>query len=147
MGCNNLIATQVEIGKRERMLACAEIEGLKKYHFKEMHELQDQLLAQRSVVSKLTLKVQEASQVHPYMINSDKLAALLPPSCAKSHCLEVHDHGHSRHVYTAALLPLVLTQRVHVVQGGQQATILQDEIVTMRQSHGISMKRLQVNWG
>ena len=55
---------QVEIGKRERMLASAEIEGLKKYHFKEMHELQDQLLAQRSVVSKLTLRLQEAIQVH-----------------------------------------------------------------------------------
>ncbi len=54
---------QVEIGKRERMLASAEIEGLKKYHFKETHELQDQLLAQRSVVSKLTLRLQEAMQV------------------------------------------------------------------------------------
>ena len=30
------------------------------------------------------------------------------------------------------------------MQGGQQATILQDEIATMRQSHSISMKRLQV---
>ena len=30
------------------------------------------------------------------------------------------------------------------MQGGQQATILQDEMTTMRQSHGISMKRLQV---
>lgn len=75
MGCIEVIAIQVEVGKRERMLACAEIEGLKKYHYKEMHELQDQLLAQRSVVSKLTLRVQEASQVHPYMINIDKLAA------------------------------------------------------------------------
>lgn len=65
----------MEIGKRERMLACAEIEGLKKYHYKEMHELQDQLLAQRSLVSKLTLKVQEASQVHPYMIKNANLAA------------------------------------------------------------------------
>ena len=54
---------QVEIGKRERMLASAEIEGLKKYHFKETHELQDQLLAQRSIVSKLTLRLQEAMQV------------------------------------------------------------------------------------
>lgn len=54
---------QVEVGKRERMLACAEIEGLKKYHSKEMQELQDQLLAQRSVVSKLTMKLQEAMQV------------------------------------------------------------------------------------
>lgn len=45
------------------MLASAEIEGLKKYHFKETHELQDQLLAQRSVVSKLTLRLQEALQV------------------------------------------------------------------------------------
>ena len=75
MGCNEVIAIQVEIGKRERMLACAEIEGLKKYHYKEMHELQDQLLAQRSLVSKLTLKVQEASQVHPYMIKNANLAA------------------------------------------------------------------------
>ena len=75
MGCNEVPAIQVDIGKRERMLACAEIEGLKKYHFKEMHELQDQLLAQRSAVSKLTLKVQEASQVHPCMTNNDKLAA------------------------------------------------------------------------
>lgn len=31
------------------------------------------------------------------------------------------------------------------MQGGQQATILQDEMATMRQSHGISMKRLQVH--
>lgn len=54
---------QVEIGKRERMLASAEIEGLKKYHFKETHELQDLLLAQRSIVSKLTLRLQEAMQV------------------------------------------------------------------------------------
>lgn len=54
---------QLELGKRESMLASAEIEGLKKYHFKETHELQDQLLAQRSVVSKLTLKLQEALQV------------------------------------------------------------------------------------
>ena len=54
---------QLELGKRERMLASAEIEGLKKYHFKETHELQDQLLAQRSVVSKLTLRLQEALQV------------------------------------------------------------------------------------
>ncbi|KAL3160853.1 hypothetical protein ABBQ38_009254 [Trebouxia sp. C0009 RCD-2024] len=53
---------QVEVGKRERMLASAEIEGLKKYHSKEMQELQDQLLAQRSVVSKLTMKLQEAMQ-------------------------------------------------------------------------------------
>ena len=54
---------QVEVGKRERMLACAENEGLKKYHAEEMQELQDQLLAQRSVVSKLTMKLQEAMQV------------------------------------------------------------------------------------
>lgn len=53
----------MEIGKRERMLASAEIEGLKKYHFKETHELQDQLLAQRSIVSKVTLRLQEAMQV------------------------------------------------------------------------------------
>ena len=70
---------QVEIGKRERMLASAEIEGLKKYHFNEMHELQDQLLAQRSVVSKLTLRMQEAMQVclHPQTAGS-------PDSC--QHC-------------------------------------------------------------
>lgn len=30
------------------------------------------------------------------------------------------------------------------VQGRHQATILQDEMTTMRQSHGISIKRLQV---
>ena len=54
---------QVEVGKRERMLANAEIEGIKKYHFKEMHDLQDQLLAQRSAVSKLTMRLQEAMQV------------------------------------------------------------------------------------
>ncbi len=54
---------QLELGKRESMLASAEIEGLKSYHFKETHELQDQLLAQRSVVSKLTLRLQEALQV------------------------------------------------------------------------------------
>ena len=45
------------------MLTCAEIEGLKQYHFKEMHQLQDQVLAQRSAVSKLTLRLQEAMQV------------------------------------------------------------------------------------
>ena len=56
-------AAQVEVGKREQMLASAEIEGLKKYHFKELHELQDQLLRQRSVVSKLTVRLQEALQV------------------------------------------------------------------------------------
>ena len=54
---------QLELGKRESMLASAEIEGLKSYHFKETHELQDHLLAQRSVVSKLTLRLQEALQV------------------------------------------------------------------------------------
>ncbi|KAL0050260.1 hypothetical protein WJX82_007551 [Trebouxia sp. C0006] len=80
---------QLELGKRESMLASAEIEGLKSYHFKETHELQDQLLSQRSVVSKLTLRLQEA------------------------------------------------------LQGGHQATMLHDEMTTMRQSHGISMKRLQ----
>ena len=67
-------AAQVEVGKRERMLTCAEIDGLKKYHFKEMHELQDQLLTQRSLVSKLTLKLQEAMQVHLCIIDIDKLA-------------------------------------------------------------------------
>ena len=45
------------------MLANAEIEGLKKYHFKEMHDLQDQLLAQRQNVAKLTMRLQEAMQV------------------------------------------------------------------------------------
>jgi len=54
---------QLELGKRESMLASAEIEGLKSYHFKETHEFQDQLLSQRSVVSKLTLRLQEALQV------------------------------------------------------------------------------------
>ena len=49
-------------------------------------------------------------------------------------------------LYTEALLPPAFTMGA-CLQGGQQATILQDEIVTMRQSHGISMKRLQVTWG
>lgn len=75
-----MVVVQLEIGKRERMLACAEIEGLKKYHYKEMHELQDQLLAQRSVVSKLTLKLQEAAQVYSCTINIDKLAVSIAKS-------------------------------------------------------------------
>ena len=32
----------------------------------------------------------------------------------------------------------------NLLQGGHQATMLHDEMTTMRQSHGISMKRLQV---
>ena len=58
-----MLNKQVEVGKRERLLASAEIEGLKKYHFKEVHALQDQLLAQRASVSKLTTQLQEALQV------------------------------------------------------------------------------------
>lgn len=83
-GSNVVVVVQLEIGKRERMLACAEIEGLKKYHYKEVHELQDQLLAQRSVVSKLTLKLQEAAQVQYCTFNIDKLAVPLSARIAKS---------------------------------------------------------------
>ena len=32
----------------------------------------------------------------------------------------------------------------NLLQGGHQATMLHDEMTTMRQSYGISMKRLQV---
>ena len=53
----------MEIAKRERLLASAEIDGLKKYHFKEVHGLQDQLLAQRAAASKVTMQLQEAVQV------------------------------------------------------------------------------------
>lgn len=83
-GSNVVVVVQLEIGKRERMLACAEIEGLKKYHYKEVHELQDQLLAQRSVLSKLTLKLQEAAQVQSCTFNIDKLAVPLSARIAKS---------------------------------------------------------------
>ena len=38
----------------------------------------------------------------------------------------------------------MVSKPTKLVQGGHQATILQDEMATMRQSHGISMKRLQV---
>ena len=58
-----MLYMQVEVGKRERLLASAELAGLKKYHFKEVHELQDQLLTQRAAVSKLTKQLQEAMQV------------------------------------------------------------------------------------
>ena len=57
------VSMQMEFGKRERLLASAEIEGLKKYHFKEVHALQDQLLAQRAAVAKLTAQLQDALQV------------------------------------------------------------------------------------
>ncbi len=97
------------------MLASAEIEGLKSYHFKETHELQDQLLAQRSVVSKLTLRLQEALQVTTL------------PQCAYSEIVP--------------WAPLICH---NLLQGGHQAAMLHDEMTTMRQSHGISMKRLQV---
>lgn len=61
---NNLVLSiQVEVAKRERLLASAEIDGLKKYHFKEIHQLQDQLLRQRAAASRLTMQLQEALQV------------------------------------------------------------------------------------
>ena len=60
---------QMESGKRERLLASAEIEGLKKYHFKEVHALQDQLLAQRAAVAKLTAQLQDALQVEDGNLN------------------------------------------------------------------------------
>lgn len=60
---------QVEIAKRERLLASAEIDGLKKYHFKEVHGLQDQLLTQRAAASKLTMQLQQAVQVASHVIH------------------------------------------------------------------------------
>lgn len=76
---------QVEVGKRERMLANAEIEGIKKYHFNEMHDLQDQLLAQRSAVSKLTMRLQEAMQGgHQAAMLQDEIATM-----KQSHSLSI----------------------------------------------------------
>lgn len=60
---SKLLACQVEVAKRERMLGNAEIEGLKKYHFNELHDLHDQLLAQRSAVVQLNMRLQQATQV------------------------------------------------------------------------------------
>ena len=118
-----MLYMQVEVGKRERLLASAELAGLKKYHFKEVHELQDQLLTQRAAVSKLTKQLQEAMQVVCAYATAQSLLLMW--------------------VNTQMLLSTSLTL-TSGVQDNHQAIDLQDEISTMRQSHGISIKHLQV---